>query len=69
MIFMKVQCMTEKYQKPPKTEATMTKKAKVTLFSTYSSPLPCRIAAGKKYAVCRHCYSVEVSESLFVVVA
>ena len=37
MIFMKVQSRTEKYQKPPKTEVTMTKKAKVPIFSTYSS--------------------------------
>ena len=29
IIFMKVQSRTEKYQKTPKTEATMTKKAKV----------------------------------------
>ena len=32
MIFMKVQSSTGKYLKPPKTDATMTKKAKVTLF-------------------------------------
>ena len=32
MIFMKVQSRTEKYQKPPKTEVTMTKKAKVPIF-------------------------------------
>ena len=30
IIFIKVQNKTEKYQKPPKTDVTMTKKAKVT---------------------------------------
>ena len=56
MILMKVQSMTEKYQKPPKTEVTMTKKAKVPIFfSTYSSTWPCRFAAGKKKYFITYC--------------
>ena len=47
IIFIKAQKKTVKYQKTPKTEVTMTKKAKVPIFSTYSSPWPCRFAAGK----------------------
>ena len=55
---MKVQSRTEKYQKTPKTEVTMTKKAKVSsFFSTYTSTWPCRFAAGKKELTVNFIYS------------